>query len=123
MLNEKKTKAAGPKKPLISKVKNRPKGEFVCAFRNGVGTWRIQLIAMGSGPDTRKAYFRFQLWSHPEDGGLPIKDGPGCGFTLSVKEAATLVKELTAALRRIETGEFNIHDPKNALVTRSKGIV
>lgn len=111
---KKKTTRAWKPKP-----KNPPKGEFIAMFRNGEGTWKIQMVAMGATPESRKPIFRFQLWAHPEDGGMPIKEGP-CGFTLSPAEIKKLIEALAAALEKIETGEFDLLDDNNALPGRSR---
>jgi hypothetical protein len=94
---------------------NKPKGMVLpTMFRNGLGTWKIQMVAVGPTPETRKPIFRFQLWAHPENGGMPIKEGP-CGFTLNMPEVKKLINSLTEALRQAESGEFNLLDDNNAL--------
>jgi len=107
------------KRAWYSKPKNPPKGEFLAMFRKGEGTWRIQLFATGPSPDARKVTFRFQLWSHPEQGGRPKTDGPS-GFSLTLAEVKKLIEALAAALEKIETGEFDLLDDNNALPGRSR---
>jgi hypothetical protein len=119
MFNRSNPARAKTKPTWKSKPKNPPKGEFLALFRNGHGTWKIQMVAIGATPEARKPIFRFQLWAHPEDGGMPIKEGP-CGFTLTPAEIKKLIDALSTALEKIETGEFDLLDDNNALPGRSR---
>ena len=109
--------AQSPKK---RKPFNAPRGVFLSVFKKGDYSWRVQMWSMGE-PDKKKTPFvRFQLWSAWEDGCTPIKEGPGCGFTLTIREVEKLIADLQIGLEKIRTGEFDPEDENNQITPRTK---
>lgn len=109
-----------PKTSKGHKRFNAPRGIFLSVFKKGDYTWRVQMSSTGE-PDQKKVpRVRFQLWTASENGGTPIKDGPGCGFTLTIREVEKLITDLQKGLEMIRTGEFNPEDENNLIPSRTK---
>jgi len=103
-----------------AKRTNAPRGIFLMALKKGENTWRIQMWAAGNPGRQMIPYIRFQLWASGENGGRPIKDGPGCGFTLTIREAGLVIKALQEALNKVESREFDPYDENNQIPQRSR---
>jgi hypothetical protein len=101
-------------------LSNAPCGSFLLALKKGDVTWRLQLFASELSNGEKISYLRFQLWT-PGEGGHPIKDGPGCGFSLSMKEAKAVMAALADGIRQVETGEFDPNAKGNYLPRRRGG--
>jgi len=93
------------------------KGDFLAALKKKDGTWRLQLFAFENSKGSKVPVIRFQLWESGE-GGHPIKDGPGCGFSLTLEEARTVVTALKDGLARVKSGAFNPNVENNYLPRR-----
>lgn len=98
---------------------NAPRGSFLLALKKGDATWRLQLFASELSTGEKISYLRFQLWTSGE-GGHPIKDGPGCGFSLSMKEAKAVMAALAEGVRQVESGEFDPNAKGNCLPRRAR---
>lgn len=103
-----------------AKRTNAPRGVFLMALKKGENTWRIQMWAAGKPGRQMTPYIRFQLWASGENGGYPIKNGPGCGFTLSISEAERVIKALQDALDKVQSHEFDPDDENNQIPQRSR---
>jgi hypothetical protein len=104
--------------PKSPKPSGSPRGHFLAGLRKKEGTWRLQLFAMEALNGTKVPKLRFQLWTSGE-GGHPISDGPGCGFTMSLEEAEKVIVALQDGLAMVRTNKFDPNSPKN-YVPRSK---
>lgn len=100
------TSPASRRNPRPRKLANAPIGIFLLALKKGEFTWKLQLFGVERADGNKTPLLRFQLWSAGE-GGHPIKEGPGCGFSLDMKEASALLDALTNGIRQVRSGEFN----------------
>lgn len=106
------------KSPVTSPAPSGPsKGVFLLSLKNGEITWRLQLFAFKSRGGSKITKLHFHPWQSGKDG-LLVSCGPGRGFSLSLKEAASLIKALQKGLKMIDSGEFDPNAEGNFLLRR-----